>query len=74
MGGARLPMMTTTTAAVVLQYQGCLEGHDILRPRTFVFRRPRLLAYHQGFSHHPLLMPTARLLAFAQSTAPCNFV
>ena len=32
---------------------------------------PRQLAYHQAFSH-PLLMPTARLPAFVQSTLPCG--
>ena len=69
--GARLPTMTTTTAAVVFPHLGCLRVHN-LSPRTFVFRRPGLLAYRQAFSHHPLLMPTAHLLAFVQSTPFCD--
>ena len=67
-------MMTTTTSAVVFPLRGCLQVHNLLRPQTFVCRRPQLSACHQVFSRPLPRMPTARLLASTQSTARCVFV
>ena len=73
MGGARLPALTTTTATVVLQHRGCLSSSQPPPPPDVQFpTTPLVIAYHQASGHHPLLMPTARFLAFAQSTAPCG--
>ena len=71
-GGARLPMMTTITAASAFARHGFRPAPSHCHHRMTGFQRPRLLACHQVFSHHPSLTPTAHLLASAQSTARCG--
>ena len=46
---------------------------NLLRPPTFVYRRPHLSACHQGYSRLLPRMPTARLLAFVELIARYDF-
>ena len=45
-------------------HRGCLQVHSLLRPRTFVCRRPHLSAYHLEYSRLLPRMSTARSLGF----------
>ena len=70
MGGARLPTMTTTTAAVVFQHRVFKVTASSVPGRS-CSDDPACQPTTRLPNHHPLLMPTARLLAFA-STALCG--